>query len=136
MLDRWIEDGLLDVLKEEGVGCITFSSLAQGLLTNKYLNGIPENSRAASNRGNGAVERSAVTEALQYRLRQLNDLAGQRGQSLAQMSLSWVLKDPRVTSVIIGASRSEQIIDSLNCLNSRPFTTEELQFIDRILQGT
>ena len=134
LLERWVEGGLLEVLEEKGIGCITFSSLAQGLLTNKYLKGIPADSRAASGRGNGAVEAGAITEALREKLVKLNELAADRGQSLAQLSLSWVLKDPRVTSVIIGASRPEQILDSLGCLEQPAFTDDELAAIDHILQ--
>jgi L-glyceraldehyde 3-phosphate reductase len=134
MLDRWIENGLLDVLEKEGVGCITFSSLAQGLLTNKYLNGIPEGSRAARHLGNGAIEPDALTEENLHKVRRLNDLAISRGQTLAQMALAWVLKDPRITSVIIGASKASQITDSLQCLNNRQFSTDELEQIDNILK--
>lgn len=136
MLDRWIEDGLLDVLEQNGVGCITFSSLAQGLLTNKYLNGIPADSRAASNRGNGALEADAITEENLQKVRQLNQIATERGQSLAQMSLAWVLKDPRITSVIIGASRPEQITDSLKAIGSTSFSKEELAQINAILNNS
>ena len=134
LLERWVEDGLLEVLDENGVGCITFSSLAQGLLTNKCLNGIPAGSRAASGRGNGALESGSINETLLSKIRGLNELAAQRGQSLAQMSLAWVLKDPRVTSVIIGASRSEQILDSIACLGNTAFSHDELARIASILQ--
>ena len=134
MLDRWVEDGLLDVLEAEGVGCITFSSLAQGLLTNKYLNGIPEDSRAARHLGNGAIEPDALTEANLQKVRQLNELATGRGQTLAQMALAWVLKDPRITSIIIGASKTSQITDALQCLNNRQFSTAELEQIENILK--
>lgn len=133
MLERWVEDGLLDVLEKNGVGCITFSSLAQGLLTNKYLNGIPSGSRATSGRGNGALEATAITEALVHKVRQLNGLAEQRGQSLAQMALAWVLKDPRITSVIVGASRPEQLLDSVRSLQNYDFSADELQQIEAIL---
>jgi L-glyceraldehyde 3-phosphate reductase len=135
MLDRWIEDGLLDVLEEEGVGCITFSSLAQGLLTNKYLNGIPADSRAARPLGNGAIEKDAITDANIARLKALNTLAENRGQSLAQMALAWVLKDERITSVVIGASKAAQVTDSISCLNNSNFSTEELEKIEQILKG-
>lgn len=134
MLDRWIEDGLLDVLETEGVGCITFSSLAQGLLTNKYLNGIPADSRAARPLGNGAIEKDAITEANVAKVRQLNLLAESRGQSLAQMALAWVLKDPRITSVIIGASKAAQVTDSVKCLNNSNFSDAELAQIESILK--
>jgi len=134
MLERWVENGLLNVLEKNGVGCITFSSLAQGLLTNKYLNGIPEDSRAASERGNGALEAGGLTPEILNKIRQLNDLAQQRQQSLAQMALSWVLKDRRITSVIIGASKAEQVTNSIQCLNNLSFTQEELNMIDGILK--
>jgi L-glyceraldehyde 3-phosphate reductase len=135
MLDRWVENGLLDVLGNKGVGCITFSSLAQGLLTNKYLKGIPEGSRAASGRGNGALESGAISEASLIKVRKLNELAIHRGQSLAQMALAWVLKDDRITSVIIGASKPEQILDSIACLDNMQFTLAELDNIEKILKG-
>lgn len=135
MLDRWVENGLLDVLGKNGVGCITFSSLAQGLLTNKYLQGIPAGSRAASGRGNGALESGAIAESDLSKVRKLNELAVQRGQSLAQMSLAWVLKDPRITSVIIGASKPDQIIDSIACLDNLQFSQSELDTIETILKG-
>lgn len=133
MLVRWVEEGLLDVLEENGVGCITFSSLAQGILTNKYLNGIPADSRAASARGNGALETSGLTPETITKVKKLNTLAKQRGQSLAQMALGWVLKDPRITSVIIGASKPEQVTDSIRCLENYSFTKEELAVIENIL---
>ena len=134
MLDRWVENGLLDVLERNGVGCITFSSLAQGLLTNKYLNGIPADSRAASHRGNGALEADAITKENIEKVSKLNKLAEQRGQSLAQMALSWVLKDKRITSVIIGASKPAQVTDSIGCLKNEKFTKDELRQIDEILK--
>jgi L-glyceraldehyde 3-phosphate reductase len=133
MLERWVEPKLLGVLEENGVGCISFSSLAQGLLTNKYLNGIPDDSRAASGRGNGALEAAAITEALVGKVRHLNGIAQRRGQSLAQMALGWILKDRRVSSVIIGASRPEQVKDSLNCLTNYYFADDELQEIEDII---
>lgn len=133
LLDRWVEKGLLDVLEKEGVGCITFSSLEQGLLTNKYLNGIPQDSRAASDRGNGAMDASSITPELITKIQQLNELARQRGQTLAQMSLAWILKDKRVTSVIIGASKPEQVLDSVQCLRNYRYSDEELKAIDQIV---
>lgn len=133
MLVRWVEEGLLDVLEQNGVGCIAFSSLAQGLLTNKYLTGIPADSRAASTRGNGALEKDAITPEAISKVKRLNELAQQRGQSLAQMSLAWVLKDPRISSVIIGASKPEQVKDSVQCLQNISFSGEELAGIERIL---
>ena len=134
MLVRWVENSLLNVLEKNGVGCIAFSSLAQGILTNKYLNGVPQDSRAASNRGNGAIEKSSISEETLNVVRQLNDVAKERNQSLAQMSLAWVLKDKRITSVIVGASKAEQVTDSIQCLNNLHFSTEELNRIDAILK--
>ncbi|MGZ3837235.1 MAG: L-glyceraldehyde 3-phosphate reductase [Flavisolibacter sp.] len=134
LLDRWVEHGLLEVLEKNGVGCISFSSLAQGLLTNKYLQGIPADSRAASHRGNGALEASGLNPETLEKVRQLHEIALQRGQSLAQMSLAWVLKDPRITSVIIGASKSEQVRDSVHCLDKLSFSPDELSRIDAILR--
>ena len=133
MFDRWIENGLLDLLGNEGVGCIPFSSLAQGLLTNKYLNGIPQDSRAASHRGNGAMDEDAITPEKINKVKKINTLAVQRGQSLAQMALAWVIKDPRVTSVIIGVSKPVQVTDSLQCIKNYQFSSAELQQIESIL---
>jgi L-glyceraldehyde 3-phosphate reductase len=132
MLERWVEDGLLDVLEQEGVGCIPFSPLAQGLLTNKYLNGIPEDSRAAKTTGH--LQAGAITDAMLGHLKQLNEIAIQRNQTLAQMALAWLMKDPRVTTVLIGASKPEQLADSLKCLDNTSFTPEELTQIETILQ--
>ena len=132
MFERWVEEGLLDVLEQEGVGCIPFSPLAQGLLTNKYLHGIPEDSRAA--KSTGFLQLSQVTDERIAQIRQLNDIALKRGQSLAQMALAWLLKDQRVTSVLIGASRPEQLADSLKCLNNIEFAKEELDQIEVILK--
>ncbi len=134
MFDRWIENGLLDVLKKEGVGCICFSPLAQGMLTDKYLHGIPAGSRAGSHRGNGAIEESALTPERVEKLRQLNTIAEKRGQSLAQMALSWVLRDHAITSVLIGASKPAQLNDSLRCLEHYTFRNDELKEIDLILR--
>jgi len=133
MFDRWVENGLLDVLGEYGVGCIPFSPLAQGLLSNKYLKGIPEGSRAASHRGNGAIEEDAISENNINKVRLLNVLAEERGQNLAQMALAWLLKDNRITSVLIGVSKPEQVLDSIGCLNNYSFTVEELSRINKIL---
>ncbi len=135
MLDRWIEDGLLDVLEEEGIGCITFSTLAQGLLSNKYLNGVPSDSRAASGRGNGALEAGNISQEQLSIIKNLNELAAQRGQTLAQMALSWALRDARITSTILGVSKPEQLLDSIKCLENRHFEKEELERIDQILRG-
>ncbi|MBW8349830.1 L-glyceraldehyde 3-phosphate reductase [Bacillus sp. IITD106] len=131
MLNRWIEDGLQDVLDENGVGSIAFCPLQQGLLTNKYLGGIPKDSRAASS--TGALKEDQVTEEVIQKVRQLNDLAAERGQTLAQMSLAWVLRGGRVTSALIGASRVSQIEDNVAALNNLEFSEEELAKIDDIL---
>lgn len=135
MFDRWIEDGLLDVLGQEGVGSIVFSPLEQGLLTDKYLHGIPESSRAASGRGNGALEADQITPQKLEMVSKLNKVAKERGQSLAQMALSWVKRDPRVTSVLLGVSRPEQLEDSLQALQKPGFDKEELNTIENILAG-
>lgn len=134
MFDRWVENGLLDVLGNNGVGCIPFSPLAQGLLTNKYLKGIPAGSRAASHRGNGAIEEDQVTDEKIGKVRALNQLAEQRGQNLAQMALAWILKDPRISSVLIGVSKPEQVLDSIACLKNYSFSSDELNRINEILK--
>lgn len=132
MFERWVEtEGLLDVLEQNGVGCIPFSPLAQGLLTNKYLKGIPSDSRVA--KGVGFLTENNITDARLSQIKQLNDIALERGQSLAQMALAWILKDERVTTVLIGASRPEQLKDSLKCLDNIKFNTEELNKIEQIL---
>lgn len=128
MLNRWIEDGLLDVLEEAGVGCIAFTPLAQGLLTNKYLKGIPEGSRASKG---GSLAPSMLTEDTLKRLRGLDRIAKARGQSLAQLALAWALRDPRVTSVVVGASSLEQLTDSVRALDNLTFDEAELKKIDR-----
>jgi len=133
MFDRWVEGGLLDVLGDNGVGCIPFSPLAQGLLTDKYLKGIPEGSRAASHRGNGAIEEDAITPEKIAKVVKLNELAHKRGQDLAQMALSWILKDDRITSVLIGVSKPEQVLDSIKCLENISFSADELNAINNIL---
>lgn len=133
LLERGIENGLLEVLGKNKIGCITFSSLAQGLLTNKYLSGIPADSRAASGRGNGALDATVLTQTVLNKVKQLNEVAVEREQSLAQMALAWVLKDDRITSVIIGASKAEQVLDSVQCLRNINFSKEELARIDNIL---
>jgi L-glyceraldehyde 3-phosphate reductase len=133
MFERSVEDGLLDVLELNGIGGIAFSPLAQGLLTNKYLNGIPENSRANAHRGNGAIEEDAITPENIEKVRKLNEMALERGQTLAQMALAWVLKDKRISSVIIGASKPEQVLDSVGCLKNTAFSADELQGINKIL---
>ena len=128
MLNRWIEDGLTDVLRDKGIGCIAFSPLAQGLLTNKYLDGVPADSRAAEA---GSFDPEFVNEANLARVRGLNEIAQARGQSLAQMSLSWVLRDDVITSALIGASRWEQIADCLGALDNTVFSDDELNAIDQ-----
>ncbi|MCB0554872.1 MAG: L-glyceraldehyde 3-phosphate reductase [Phaeodactylibacter sp.] len=132
MFDRWVEGGLLDLLGREGVGCIPFSPLQQGLLTDRYLKGIPPDSRAA--KPHGFLKAKQITESRLQQIRRLNELAGQRGQSLAQMALAWILKDDRITSVLVGASRPEQLADSLLCLNQLDFSEQELQQIGEILE--
>jgi L-glyceraldehyde 3-phosphate reductase len=127
ILDRWVEDGLLALLEEEGVGSIVFSPLSQGLLTNKYLGGIPESSRAGKEDGTYLEER---VQAYLPKITALNAIAEARGQTLAQMSISWVLRQPAVTSALIGASRVEQVTDILACLNAAPFSDDELKAID------
>jgi L-glyceraldehyde 3-phosphate reductase len=133
MLNRWIEKDLLAHTHRLGVGVIAFCPLAQGLLTSKYLHGIPEDSRAAS--PHGFLKREAIKPELQAKLRRLNELAQARGQTLAQMALAWVLRDERVTSALIGASRASQIEENVAALNAAPFTDEELSAIDAILEG-
>lgn len=131
MFNRWIEDGLQDILQENGVGSIAFSPLAQGLLTNKYIHGVPEDSRAAKK--NTFLQKDQVTVDVVNRVKQLNDLAADRGQSLAQMALAWVLQEGRVTSALIGASKVEQVEENVKALNNLTFSSEELDEIDRIL---
>ncbi len=128
LLNRWIEPDLLDVLGDEGVGCITFSPLAQGMLTDKYLDGIPEDSRAA--RGYALSEEMLTPEALE-KIRALNEIARRRGQSLAQMALAWTLRDIRVTSTLIGASSIGQLEENVAALDGLDFSDEELAEIDR-----
>jgi L-glyceraldehyde 3-phosphate reductase len=132
MFERWVEDGLLDVLGREGVGCIPFSPLAQGLLTDKYLNGVPADSRAA--KPHGFLKENQITPERISQIQQLSGIARQRGQKLAHMALAWILKDARVTSVLIGASRPEQLTDSLKCLENTHFSDDELNQINSILQ--
>jgi len=131
MFERWVEPDLLNVLHETGVGCIPFSPLAQGMLTNKYLHGIPADSRMA--KPHGFLHASDLSEDKMAKIRDLNEIAKRRNQSLAQMALAWLLKDPRVTSVLIGASSVEQLDDNLACLNNLHFQTEELSHIKSIL---
>lgn len=132
MFDRWTEPALLPLLEQEGVGMIAFSPLAQGLLTDKYLHGIPENSRAAKSTGH--LQTSQVTAEAVEKARRLNELAALRSQTLAEMALAWLLKDRRVSSVIIGASSVAQLMDNLKALDNLQFTADELALIENILQ--
>ncbi|MGE5845156.1 MAG: L-glyceraldehyde 3-phosphate reductase [Ignavibacteria bacterium] len=131
MLNRWIEDGLTDVLTTEGIGCIVFSPLAQGLLTDKYLHGIPPDSRAG--KPHTYFKPEYITEDKLSKVKKLNELAGKRSQSLAQMAVAWVLHNPAVTSALIGASKVEQIDDAVGALSNLNFTKEELMEIDSIV---
>lgn len=131
MFERWVEQGLLDVLREKGCGCIAYSPLAQGSLTDKYLKGIPEGSRAS--RAGTTVGTRYLSEERLEKVRSLNEIAQERGQSLAQMALAWVLRRPEVTSVLIGASSTRQLDDNVKALEKLDFTAGELAAIDRIL---
>ena len=131
MFERWVEGGLLDVLEETGMGCIAFSPLAQGLLTNKYLGGIPVGSRAE--KSHGALNANQITPERLKQIEALNQLAVSRGQSLAQMAIVWLLKESRITSVLIGASSVAQLDDNLRALKSTAFKAEELQHIELII---
>jgi len=128
MLNRWVEEGLLDTLEDLGVGCIAFSPLAQGMLTDRYLNGVPGDSRAAQGK---SLDPGQLSEANLTHIRALNKLAAARGQSLAQLALSWILRDPRVTSVLIGASSVEQLEANLGAVDAAEFTDAELAQIDQ-----
>jgi L-glyceraldehyde 3-phosphate reductase len=128
MLNRWIEDGLLDVLGEEGVGCIGFSPLAQGVLTDRYLEGIPEGSRASRR---GSLSRDQLNEQTLAKVRALNEIAARRGQTLAQLALAWTLRDPRVTSTLVGASSLEQLETNVAALDRLELSDDELAEIDR-----
>jgi len=129
MLNRWIEDGLLEALEREGIGCIAFSPLAQGLLTDKYLDGVPEDARAKD--PDGALDQTLLAEETLAKVRALREVASRRGQSLAQMALAWTLRDARVTSTLIGASSAAQIEENVAALDKPDFTPEELAEIDR-----
>lgn len=131
MFERWVENGLLDVLSQNGVGCIPFSPLSQGLLTDKYLHGIPSDSRVATS--GIFLKESNITPDKLAVISRLNDLAQSRGQKLAHMALSWILKDNRITTVLIGASKPEQITDSIKALDNIVFSEAELKLIDEIL---
>ncbi|SFQ94970.1 MULTISPECIES: L-glyceraldehyde 3-phosphate reductase [unclassified Enterobacter] len=133
MFERWVEDGLLDLLQEKGVGSIAFSPLAGGQLTDRYLHGIPADSRAAS--GSRFLNPDQLTDATLEKVRQLNALAEKRGQKLSQMALAWVLREDKVTSVLIGASKIAQLEDAVGMLANRHFSKEECAQIDAILNG-
>jgi L-glyceraldehyde 3-phosphate reductase len=131
MFNRWVENGLLDVLEKEGIGCIPFSPLAQGLLTDRYLKGIPSDSRAA--KPHGFLKKDMITDDVLKKIKALNDMAVQRGQDLSQMALAWILKDPRITTVLVGASKIEQIEHNIGALSNASFSEEELEKIEKIL---
>jgi L-glyceraldehyde 3-phosphate reductase len=133
MFDRWVEDGLLDVLGKTGVGSIAFSPLEQGVLTNKYLKGFPEDSRAVKDAR--YLQKNQITNEVLEKVRALNDLAASRNQSLAQMAIAWLLKDERITTVLVGVSRKEQLLDNISGLSNISFTSEELFKIEAILKG-
>jgi L-glyceraldehyde 3-phosphate reductase len=133
MFERWVESGLLDVLENKGIGCIAFSPLAQGLLTNKYLGGIPADSRAG--KSHGALTANQITPERLKQIEALNQLAVSRGQSLAQMAIAWLLKDSRVTSVLIGASSVAQLDDNLQALKNITFTVKELEHIELLIKS-
>jgi L-glyceraldehyde 3-phosphate reductase len=133
MFNRWVEDGLLDALRDEGIGCIVFSPLAQGLLSDKYLGGIPEGSRAS--KSHGFLRPEHITDERVAKVQRLNEVARARGQTLAQLALAWVLRDPVVTSALIGASRVAQIDDAAGALGAGPLTSDELAAIEAILAG-
>ena len=130
LFDRWIEDGLLDILKKSGVGTICFSPLAQGMLTDKYINGLPKDSRAVKE--SPFLNTDTVFEMLP-KIKELNEIAKNRNQNLAQMAISWILKDDRITSVLIGASKTEQILDSVKATENTRFSEEELTNINAVL---
>jgi L-glyceraldehyde 3-phosphate reductase len=133
MLDRWVEKGLLDVLSQEGVGAIVFSPLAQGILTNRYLDGIPEGSRAA--RKISYLRPDQIKADVVEKVRKLDGLAKKRGQSMAQMAIAWVLRQPAVTSALVGASSVEQMEDTISALKNLAFSAEELKMIDQVILG-
>lgn len=131
MFDRWVENSLLDTLETEGIGSIAFSPLAQGMLTSRYLNGFPEDSRAVKD---GRFINTTQISSMLSKIKQLNEIAKNRNQSLAQMAISWILKDQRITSVLIGASKTSQILDSLKAIDNTTFSEEELQKIEHFLK--
>ncbi|MFO7824548.1 MAG: L-glyceraldehyde 3-phosphate reductase [Cyclobacterium sp.] len=131
MMDRWVEDGLLDTLESEGIGAIAFSPLEQGVLTNKYLKGFPEDSRAV--RDGRYLDTEKITPELLAKVEKLNEIARERGQSLAQMAIAWLLKDKRITSVLVGVSRASQLKDNADSLNKLEFSNAELGEIEKII---
>jgi L-glyceraldehyde 3-phosphate reductase len=133
MFNRWVENGLTTLLEDEGVGCIAFVPLAQGLLTNRYLNGVPSDSRALKPKS--FLNKDDVTEDVIYKVKKLNVLAEDRGQSLAQMALAWVLREGRITSALIGASKASQIKENVAALNNLTFSEDELSAIDEVLNS-
>lgn len=134
MMDRWVEDGLLNTLEREGIGSIVFSPLEQGILTDKYLNGIPKDSRAATQ--GSYLEESQITPEVVTKVQKLNEIAQSRNQSLAQMAVAWLLKDNRVTSVLVGASKVSQLEENIHTLENLEFSKAELNEIEKILQNT
>ena len=133
MFERWVEGGLLDVLEQYGVGCIPFSPLAQGLLTDRYLKGIPEDSRAA--KAHGFLKTNDITEERLAQIKKLHEIAKGRGQSLAQMAISWLLKDKRITTVLIGASSVAQLDNNIDALGGKGYTGDELKAIEQTLMN-
>ncbi len=132
MMDRWVENGLLDTLENEGVGAIAFSPLKQGVLTNKYLNGFPKDSRAVKD--GRYLKTDQINEEVLFKVKKLNDIASSRDQSLAQMAIAWLLKDERISSVLVGASSSGQLLDSIKAINNKEFSKETLSKIEQILK--
>jgi len=133
MFNRWVESDLLRTIDEAGMGCIPFSPLAQGLLTNKYLSGIPQDSRAG--KPHGFLRPHHITDEKIAKVRRLDELAQTRGQTLAQMALAWILRHPQITSALIGASSTAQVDDAVGALNNLAFSNDELQNIEKILTG-
>lgn len=133
MMDRWVENGLLDTLEKKGVGAIAFSPLEQGVLSDKYLKGLPKDSRAVKD--GRYLSKDKITDALVEKVTTLNEIAKQRNQTMAQMAIAWLLKDKRITSVLVGASRPSQLIDSIGCLVNQEFSKTELKQIENILKN-
>lgn len=133
MMDRWVEDGLLEVLGIKGIGSIAFSPLEQGVLTDKYLNGIPEDSRLAKD--GRYLKKDKISEVVIQKVTALNKIAKSRGQTMAQMAIAWLLKDPRITTVLVGVSKPEQLADNVKAVENVDFSSEELAQIESILKG-